>query len=158
MALTPKLSWIQSLDGTKITFRDDTNYIEESVSPADYTRTVGLYSSKDASGTILGMLTFSGSELTVEFELDKDKYISAKLTVSDGVDDLTNIINFGTTVNEYNSLTNLLLHNSCGCNKETDQSVRYGFIYLKVAEKAVIIGNSGAFNKFIDLSRTWLAN
>lgn len=156
--VVPILSWTQSLDGAKIIFKDDTDYIGQDVVPSDYTRTIQLYSGKDASGNMIGTLTFSGNDITIDFALDKDKYISAKFIIYDGLDELTTIINFGTTVNEYNSLTNLLLHNSCGCNKEIDQSVRFGFIYLKVAEKAVIVGNSGAFNKFIDLSRTWLAN
>lgn len=158
MALEAKISWTQTADGKKIIFRDDTNYVSSNVEPSDYTRTVQVYNNKDATGTLLGTLTFTGSSLTVEFELDEDKYISARLTVSDGVEDpLTDIINFGTTVNEYNSLANILLRNNCGCDKDTDQSVRFGFLYLKMAEKGVIVGNSGAFNRFIELSRTWLA-
>lgn len=160
MALTTvELSWTQTADGNKVIFRDDTDYVTAGVDPAECTRMVQVYSNKDATGTLLSSLVFTGSELTVEMDLDEDKYLSAKLTVDDGVvEPLTDIINFGTTVNEYNSLNNILLRNSCGCNKDTDQSVRFGFIYLKMAEKAVIFGNSGAFNRYIDLSRTWLAN
>lgn len=159
MALEAKLSWTQSADGTKIIFKDDTNYVEESVNPADYTRTVEVYNNKNATGTLLITLMFSGSELTVEYNLAQDIYLSSKLTITDGIEDpLTNIINFGPTVNEYNTLATILLRNNCGCDKSTDQKVRFGFLYLKMAEKSVIMGNSGAFNRFIDLSRVWLAN
>lgn len=157
MALEAKLSWTQTADGTKIIFKDDTNYTEESVNPSDYTRTVEVYNNKDATGTLLDTLTFAGSNLTVEYTLAEDIYLSGKLIVDDGSTELTDIINFGPTVNEYNSLSNILLRNNCGCDKGTDQSVRYGFIYLTMAEKSVIMGNSGSFNRFIELSRTWLA-
>lgn len=159
MALEAKLSWTQTADGKKIIFRDDTNWVEESIDPSTYTRTVGVYTGKDSTGTLLQTLIFTGAELTVEFNLDEDKYLSGKLTLDNGVDEpLLDIINFGTTVNEYNSLSNILLRNNCGCDKGQDQSTRFGFIYLKMAEKSVIMGNSGAFNRFIDLSKTWLQN
>lgn len=160
MALTTvKLSWTQTADGKKVIYRDDTDYEAAGVDPADCTRMVQVYNNKDATGTLLDTLMFTDGELTVEMNLDQDKYLSAKLTVDDGVEEpFTAIINFGTTVNEYNSLNNILLRNACGCDKTTDQNVRFGFIYLKMAEKAVIFGQSGAFNRYIDLSRTWLAN
>lgn len=158
MALEAKISWTQSVDGKKLYLRDDTNYTEENVSPSDYTRTVELYSGKYATGTLIDTLTFSGSNLTVEYDLAADLYISAKLTVTDGDTSLTDIINFGTNAYEYNLLTQNLLKNNCGCNKDTDQSNRFGFIYLTLANYSVITGNSGAFNKFINESRTWLQN
>lgn len=159
MALEAKLSWTQTADGKKIIFRDDTNWVEESIDPADYTRTVGVYSGKDATGTLFQEIIFTDSEPIVEFDLDEDKYISGKLTLNNEVDEpLVDVINFGATVNEYNSLANILLRNNCGCDKVQDQNTRFGFIYLKMAEKAVIMGNSGAFNRFIDLSKVWLAN
>lgn len=156
--LTVKLSWTQSSDGKKIIIKDDTNYPELSVSPSGYTRVVELFTGKDATGILLDTLTFIGSDLTVEYTLDEDKYLSAKLTLYGEELPLTDTINFGPTANEYNSLSNILLANKCGCDSGQDQSTRFGFIYLKMAEKAVILGNSGAFNRFIELSRTWLAN
>ncbi len=158
MALEAKISWAQSVDGKTLYLTDSTNYSEEGVSPSDYTRSVQLYSGKDATGSLIATLTFTSAILTLEYELEEDMYLSARLTITDGVTPLTNTINFGTNAYEYYLLAQNMLKNGCGCNKDTDQSNRYGFIYLTLANYSVITGNSGAFNKFINESKVWLQN
>lgn len=157
MALTPNISVTQSVKGNVLTFNDLSNWVEEGLDPADYTRTIELYDNKDATGNLITTLTFSEALLTVAYNITEDKYYSAKYIADDEVNPpYVKIINFGTTNFEYAQL-NKILSKGCGCgNKTNDDKARYGFIFTKLAEKSVLFGNAGQFNQNIQKAATWL--
>lgn len=156
MALVPNINYLQSSDGKTLTLLDESNWGASGVDINDYTRTVQLYDGKDGSGTLIDTLTFTGSLLSVDYAVTVDRYYSAVYSAINGGTAATKTVNFATTNIEY-KLLNELTSKGCGCgNKAQDDKVRYGFIYLKLAEKALLFGKVAQFNQNITTSNTWL--
>lgn len=152
MALTPNLSYTQSSTGTILTIIDTSNYVAQSVDPASYVRKVQIWTLKDGTGTMLDELTFNGSELTVDYALTADLYLSLKLIFTGSPSVASFIINIGTTQFEYNALDSRLMKN-CGCNncKGCDKTT-LGGLYLSRAIQQVLAGNPAKFNSYIQSS------
>lgn len=154
MAVQPALGFYQSTDALTLTLVDESVYTTPPIT--DYTRKVQLWTGKDGTGTMLDELDFVDSELTVDYALTADKYISAVLifTGSPAVADTT--INFTTQQFEVNAL-NSLLNANCGCGTtKTCGKSTMGFIYLYQSQVATLAGNSGLANSFIQSSLKWL--
>jgi len=152
MALTPSLSYSQSSDGKILTIIDTSNYVAQSVDPASYVRTVEVWTLKDATGDLLDTLTFNGSELTVDYDLTADLYLSLKLIFTGSPSVASKIINIGTTMFEYIALDKRLMKN-CGCsNSKGCDKTTLGALYLSRAEQQVLAGNPAKFNSYIQAS------
>lgn len=150
---TPKIEYSQSTNGKVLTFTDSTIYD----SPiGNYTRKVQLYSGKDASGTLIAEIPFTGSELTTTYSITKDQYFSARLVFSGSPSIPSAIVNFTTTQYEWNALYNLN-GAKCGCVKAGNCDAKFnGFIDLYTSQVATQAGNSGLANTLINSSYKWL--
>lgn len=149
---TPNLSYSQSSDGKTLTFSDDTVYDDPIT---NYVRTVELYTSLNATGTLLATLTFLGSNLTVDYNITADSYISAKLVHVGSPSMASKIINFTTSRFEYNALFTASKKN-CNCVSKKCSPIVYGFIDTYLAQVATDFGNSGLANNFITSASKWL--
>lgn len=154
MAVLPSISHLQSADGKTLTLIDSSDYTTGDISA--YNRRVELYTGRDGTGALIASIPFVGNNLSVDYTITKDAYYSARL-IWTGTPFVTSVVtNFVLTQFEYNQL-NKFLNKGCGCGSKKDSDkVRYGFIYLKLAEKATLGGNSGLANQNITASAKWL--
>ncbi len=149
---TPLLTYSQSSDGKKLIFTDATTYTDPI---GNYSRTVQLYSGKDATGSLLATLTFIGAILTVEYAITADQYWSAKLIHTGSPSIGSVIINFVSTRNEYNSLFKMA-KSKCNCVSNKCSPLVYGFVDTYLAQVATDFGDSGLANNLITSAATWL--
>lgn len=156
MALIVDLTVQESASGTTLTFVDQSNWVASGLNIADYVRTVRLYNGKDGAGTLLTTLTFVGTLLTIPTTVSKSKYYSATYTVTISGAPSVKTINFGTTNIEYKALNDILSKAYDCAGSSLDDRARYGFIYIKVAEKALLFGNVEQFNQNITQANKWL--
>lgn len=155
MALPPKAGWAQSTDGKTITLTDQSDYIASGTPITDYTRTFVV---KNAIGTVLHTLPIPSGQLSVTYSVTKDEYYSATLSFvgSPSVADVT--IDYGTEQFEWNALDQKLAI-GCGCSPcgSSDKKIRYGFIYLQIANRSLrYVGLGTKFNVNINASLSWL--
>jgi len=156
MALTVDVTYQESADGLTLTFVDQSNWMASGVDINDYVRTVELYDGKDGAGVLLTTLTYTGTILTVPYTPTKSRYYSAIYTATTLGTPVSKTINFGTTNREYKAL-NDVLSKACDCIDDcVDDRARYGFIFIKVAEKALLFGNVVQFNQSITQANKWL--
>lgn len=154
--LTPNYTVTQSIDGKKLTFKDTSDWSASGLDINDYVRTIELYDNKDATGNLIDTITFTGSDLEAIYTVTEDRYYSGKYQAIGGSIVPSKTLNFGTTNFEYKQL-NILMSKGCGCgNKANDEKARFGFIFLKLAERAIQFGNAGQFNQNIKASHSWL--
>lgn len=154
MAVVPKITHSESPDGKTLTLIDSSDYTTGNIN--NYTRKVELYSGINGTGSLITSIDFVGTNLSVDYETTADRYYSAKLIFTGTPSVASVYTNFVTVQREYNAL-NKFLNRGCGCgSKSESEKVRYGFIYLKLAEKATLGGNSGLANQNITASAKWL--
>lgn len=152
---TPNASWTQSTDGKTLTLTDTSNWVgnDQGYLITDFTRKFIL---KNSIGTVLAELPLTGSNLSVTYSVTKDEYYSAELVIT-GTPSFSKVINFGTTMFEYNLLDSLLaIACDCGCGTKQSEKIRWGFMYLNRAERVVLYGNGTKFNSYINASFAWL--
>lgn len=148
-----KLTYVQSVDGKTLTFTDEST-LDAPIT--NYTRTVELWSNVNASGELIDTLTFTSTGTTVQYELDKDRYFSAKFTHSGSPSVPVLVINFVTKQYEQNLLFEKSKKN-CGCVKSGKcDSTFNGFIDLYLAELATLVGNGALANSLISSSYKYL--
>lgn len=153
MADVAAVGYSQGSSGSPLTI------IDESVldSPiGNYVRTAQLWSDKDATGTLIDTLTFTGSELEVSKVITSDRYWSVKLIHTGSPAIAPAIANFATDQFEYN-LLNDILGNGCGCSKANKENVRYGYMFMALIPRAVLSGNSARTNNYINSAKAWLS-
>lgn len=149
MANIPKVGFSQAPSGSPLSILDQST-LDSPI--GNYVRTVELYSGKDATGSLLDVLTFTGSNLSVDKVVTSDRYYSAKLTHTGSPTIPPVIINFTTQEFSQKNLNNILKAN-CGCGKTKNcGNMSLGFLYMYQSQVATKAGNSGLANSFINTS------
>lgn len=153
MANVPNLSVVQPPSGRPLTINDDTTY-EDPIS--NYVRTVEVWTSINGTGTLVDTLTFSGTDLTVEYDITADDYFSFKLIHVGSPAIAVKYLNITTRQFEINRLFELNAKN-CGCVKPASCDKRVnGFIDMYMSQIATEGGNSALARTSIKNSLKWL--
>lgn len=143
-----KAQGTQSSDAKILTLKDDSNWTTNTDGKiiTNFTRSFEI---KDSSGDVIQTIPLTGSNLTADVDVPKDRYYSVKLIV-DGATDYSDTINLGLdryTTNAYDNL----LKGQCGCKgiAKIKQRLSDADNFIFGSENALQFGNGPAFDEYI---------